>query len=468
MSKYGKLVKNSVLFAMANVGSYFISFVLVRFYTELLSTEQYGMIDFLTVTATLVIPVFTLSIVEAVLRFSIDRTNIEEVFNNGIGVSIAGSIAFGVVGGIFFSATRYSEYFGFLAVYVFICNINNVCLQYVRGTGRVVPFAVSGIIKSAFLAISNIVFLLGFGWKIRGYLISLILSELASVVFLVCSGRLWKIWTFRMNLPLCKEMLTYSIPLIPTALSWWVMNASDKYVIIAVLGPAAAGIYAVSHKIPTLINLCNKVFFQAWQLSAVEEADSSQKSLFYSGVFNTLALFLMLAANLLLLFLRPLMHLLSAEAFSESWKYAPFLIISLVFSAFASFLGTNYVAMKKTKGAFKSTLFGVAVNLALNFALIHPLGMTGTAIATMIGFAATWIYRIFDTKQFISISYKPVSLIAALSCLILQGCVLVTEQPFAVYFGLFSLLVICILYRSETLKLCRAFASMISSRLKNR
>ena len=66
MNKYSKLIKNSGIFAIANMGSSIVSFILVRFYTELLSTEQYGTIDFLTTLSSMLIPFITLAIVEAV------------------------------------------------------------------------------------------------------------------------------------------------------------------------------------------------------------------------------------------------------------------------------------------------------------------------------------------------------------------------------------------------------------------
>ena len=156
MNKYTKLIKNSGIFAIANVGSHFISFLLVRFYTELLTIEQYGMIDVMVTTTSLVIPIVSLAIVEAVLRFSIDDENPKEVFSNGILVAICGSLAFAVVGPLVFIRTAYKDYFVLMALLVFLTSIDNICAQHVRGIGRVSVFAISGIIKTATLAGSNI------------------------------------------------------------------------------------------------------------------------------------------------------------------------------------------------------------------------------------------------------------------------------------------------------------------------
>lgn len=65
-------------------------------------------------------------------------------------------------------------------------------------------------------------------------------------------------------------MLAYSVPLIPNGIMWWVVNASDRYIIGYFLGYEATGIYSVAAKFPTLLTMLYGIFFQAWQLSAME------------------------------------------------------------------------------------------------------------------------------------------------------------------------------------------------------
>lgn len=459
MGKYRKLIKNSAVFAIANIGSYLISFVLLRLYTELLTTEQYGIIDFLTVTVSLAIPVFTLSIVEAVFRFSMDDSNMEAVLANGVTVSVIGAVLFSAIGAGFFSYSQYGHYFGYLSFYFLACSINSICMQYARGVGKVTIFAISGIVKTFVLALSNILFLAVLHLKVEGYLLSLVISEAATIIYIFIAADLKKSLKYRVDKRLCKRMLGYSAPLIPNALSWWAMNAADKYVIFIFLGSASAGIYAVSHKIPTLINLCNRVFFQAWQLSAVEEVDNDNKSVFYSDVFNALAFILFLAASVLLLFLRLIMRILSSVEFSEAWRYTPFLVIGLVFSAFASFLGTNYVAMKKTRGAVKTTALGLLVNIALNLLLVQRFGMMGTSFATMVGFLLTWLYRVFDTRKFIKLKYDIPALLISITAINVQACMLIYKTSAHVYVGVIVCALIILSYRKESLRIIKSIAT---------
>ena len=73
MSKYKKLVGNSFIFAVGNLGSKLISFVLVPLYTYYLTTKEYGQVDLVTTTVSLMIPIVSGGISVAVLRFALDK-----------------------------------------------------------------------------------------------------------------------------------------------------------------------------------------------------------------------------------------------------------------------------------------------------------------------------------------------------------------------------------------------------------
>ena len=78
-----------------------------------------------------------------------------------------------------------------------------------------------------------------------------------------------------------KEMLVYCIPMIPNSIMWWITDASDKYMIAFFVGVSSNGIYALAKKIPSVLSMLHSVFFQAWQLSAVEESEAKDKSHYY-------------------------------------------------------------------------------------------------------------------------------------------------------------------------------------------
>ena len=73
MGKYKYLFKNIGLLALSNFATKLISFFLVPLYTAMLSTGQYGTYDLFNTTVGVLIPILTLNILEAVLRFGMDK-----------------------------------------------------------------------------------------------------------------------------------------------------------------------------------------------------------------------------------------------------------------------------------------------------------------------------------------------------------------------------------------------------------
>ena len=281
---------------------------------------------------------------------------------------------------------------------------------------------------------------------ITGYFISIIISNIICNIFLIFRLKLWEYLIFgKCDIYLVKEMLIYSIPLIPNALMWWVMNASDRYIIAINLGVAANGLYAVANKIPTILSLLYSIFNQAWQLSAIEEADKKNKAEFYTSVFNIFSILMLIATSIILVCIKPVIQNFLSSEFSDSWKYVPFLLLAVVFTSFSSFLGMNYIAMKKTKGIFKTSLIGAMTNIILNLIMIPKIGLNGAAIATMISFFGVWIIRIYDTREFVLIKFNIKKLGLTIIIIFIQIIMLYTNLKLIFIFELVLLTLICLL-----------------------
>jgi len=432
MSVYRKLVNNSLIFAVGNLGSKLIVFLLVPLYTFYLTTGEFGMVDLLTTTTNLLLPIVTLSIFDAVLRFVMDKNyDRQAILVNSLFIILLGFTILLMVFPILKILLPLREYLLFFYLLLLIQSILTTFSQYIRAKGMVKLYAASGIINALFLLVCNLFFLAFFHWGILGYLMSLIIANLVSTLFVVIGGRIHQdINIKKINIKLMKEMLLYSIPLIPNALMYGIMSFSDRYIISFFIGLSANGLYAIANKIPSILNIANSIFFQAWQMSAIEEAESAEKSKFFSNVFNVFSISMLLATSILLVHLKLIMDILVSDNYFESWKYVPFLLLGAVFSSFSGFLGANYIATKKTSGVFKTSIIGAVVNIIANIVLIPMIGIYGATIATMISFILIWILRIIDTKQFVDIKFNVKKLSLSLFLIFMQIGVLYLNLKF--------------------------------------
>lgn len=146
-------------------------------------------------------------------------------------------------------------------------------------------------------------------------------------------------------------MLTYCVPLIPTAVFWWIMGVSDRYLVKWFVESDANGIYAVAYKIPTILTILATVFMDAWQLSAIAESgDRRAQARFYARVWDAFFSAVCLCAGGIIAFSPLLIRLLAAESYYDAWRYIPILTLSMIAAAFSNFMGSVYVVTKKSTG----------------------------------------------------------------------------------------------------------------------
>ena len=80
-AKQGKeLAKNTVIISIGKICTQAVGFLLLPLYTGILSTGDYGAVDLIITYTSLLIPIFTMQLEQAVFRFVIDvRGNDNEI-----------------------------------------------------------------------------------------------------------------------------------------------------------------------------------------------------------------------------------------------------------------------------------------------------------------------------------------------------------------------------------------------------
>ena len=442
MNSYKKLAGNSFIFAVGSLGSKLVSIILVPLYTYYLSTNEYGTVDLLITTVTMLLPIVTASSFEALLRFAMDKKNeASEVLDQSLLIALIGFLFFLILYPVLVFFNVFGPYLIYLYALLFVQMLERTLAQYARAINYIKVFALNGILLTFTTGILNILFLMVFEFGVTGYFTSMILANIISVLFLFIMTKAYRTIRIRkVNRPLVKEMLHYSVPMIPNSLMWWLINASSRYFIRFFVGAAGNGLFAVASKIPTIINLINQIFTQAWQISAIEEFENKNKSEFYSTVFRYLSSIMFIGASAVTLIVKLLfVHLFAADYYT-SWQAVPFLLLSSVFATFSGFLGTNYVAAKETKGVFKTSVYGGVLSLIFNIIFIPMFGIIGAGLSSMVSFFLMFVLRVFDTRKFIAMRINWSVLLSSIGLILAQTAVLFAGLSTPLEYGINSTL----------------------------
>ncbi|PGT51024.1 polysaccharide biosynthesis protein [Priestia megaterium] len=469
MNIYKRLLNNSLIFAVGNLGTKLLVLLLVPLYTYYLSKEEFGTVDLLTTTLSFLIPIFTLSVFDSVLRFAMDKNcDKKSVLSNSLVVTLIGFIVLCCLYPLFTFLLPFEGFVSYFYSLLFLQSITTIFTQYIRALGKIKLFAWSGILNAFALLICNLIFLVLFHMGIIGYFISLIIANIITIIFVVMVGKVVQdLSVKKINIKLTKEMLVYSIPLIPNALMWWIMGLSDRFIITYYLGLGANGLYAVANKIPSVLNIINSIFFQAWQIAAIEEANSKDKSKFFSNVFNIFSIVMLTSTSIILVFLKLIVVVMVSASYNDVWKYVPFLLLGVVFSSFSGFLGTNYIAAKKTGGVFKTSVIGAIINIVANLTLIPLLGINGASIGTLLSFAVIWILRIRDTKKFVNLQISIKKLALTFTVIGIQIGILYINLKLEYILQIILLAVIILINLSDINMIIKAALKTVSKKTKN-
>lgn len=422
MGKYRHLIWNTLLFGVSTFSSKLLVFLLMPLYTRLLTRADYGTMDIIVNSCNLIIPVMTLTVHEAVVRFGMDRSEKKsDVFTAALTVIFAGYAVLWALYPLLRRIELISGYMLLIYLYVLTSALRSSITQFVRVSGLVRLFALDGLVTTALTVGLNVLFLAKFKMGVTGYVLATVCADAFSALSLFLLLRLHRFVSFRrFSKNTLRDMLRYCVPLMPTAVFWWVINLSDRYFVTFMVGVEVNGLYSVAYKIPTMITLVSAIFTQAWQLSAFDEYQGEEGERFYSAVFRSYYTFVFLAASGIILLIRPITRILVSPAFFDSWQFVPFLVLAVSFSCLVTFLGTIYNAVKRNAMVTVTTLIGAVTNVALNALLIPKMGANGAALATFISFFLVFCIRAVDTRRYMALRMQPLRICANLLLLLVQ------------------------------------------------
>lgn len=469
-NKYRHLAHNTAIIAIGSFGSKVLSFLIVPLYTYTLSTSEYGIVDLFTTTMSLMIPFTTVLMQEAIIRFlAANEYDEKTVLNNSFFVFILGSVIVTLVLPVLQNWFPFKEYMWYFIAFVVIGGYNRVFGENLRATGKIIQYSIYGVLSTFSLVSLNIVFLLLLRTGVVGYFRALVITEIICAIYITIAGRIIKkISVTSIDFLIMKDMLKYSIPLIPNNIMWWIMNAGDKYIINFFLGNDANGLYSLSMKIPTILSVMFTIFIQAWQLSAIEENNKKGQEEFYSRIFSIVVVFLMIIATISILMTKPIFSVAIDPSFYNAWKYVPVLCVATVFNCLATFCGITYMVTKTSIKAFTTTLIGAVINLAFNFILIQFIGLFGIAVGTGLGYIVVFLMRMRDTKKVIGMHFQIKKL--------LIGSIILSSLAVGILFcsgyiywlwGIVVMGIIILLYRDSMILLLKG-CSQIIKRKKNK
>ena len=437
-AKTSQLVKNAGVLAIGSFSSKILVFLLVPLYTAVLTTEEYGSYDIIYSTVTLLIPLLTLNISDALLRFPMDDdADVPRIARIGILVTlISGVIVLAVqlipsapwqsLAGVEWFAPLYTS----TALYQLLTYL-------ARGLERMKDIAVAGVVSAVALVVLNIGLLLFADWGLDGYF--------AANVAAMMLPALWLTWRMRREITasshsdrngLFASMVRYALPLAASQIGWWLIGTSDRYIITAFCGMDANGMYSVAYRIPSVLSVISSIFIQAWQVSAIKAFDPKDSDGFLRKTFTSTEAAVVLLCSILIPLSPVIAMIMFIGDFYDAWVYVPPLLVYAALNAMGGMWAPFFSAAYDPLPMALSTFIGGVVNLATAIPLVLAFGVPGACISSVLAGFANWALRAFQARRHMDVSFGARRSLILYLILSVQAAVMCVNLPAQVWLPL--------------------------------
>jgi O-antigen/teichoic acid export membrane protein len=179
----------------------------------------------------------------------------------------------------------------------------------------------------------------------------------------------------------CREMLAFSMPLVPSGLGVMLSLYVDRFAIIRLLSVADLGVYGVAFRISSIVAIAVASFQSSVAPLIYRHFDKPETP---QQIARMLQWFLALALPLVLfvgIFSGELVGLAAPPSYAAAASLVFILSTSLLVGSLYNFSPGLWIAKRTSAVALVSIGSGV-LNLLLNFVLIPRVGLVGAAVAT--------------------------------------------------------------------------------------
>lgn len=421
-----RLIKNTFIVSLGLIASKGIIFLMAPLFSRWLSVEDYGSFDLITTYVSLLLPLFTLSIAEAVFRFLLDdlnENNKKNIVSSGLFVAVSGYLFFLIVYWLISIVLKKVQFGWQICVLLMAQIIYFFFSEVARGIKRVELYSLFSFSSVVLLSSLSTIFLFVLKWGLSGIVIGYSIAYVIAGIGLFFATKSYKLISIsNIEKSSIKKMLKYSWLLIPNSISWWIVNVSDRLIIISFIGLVANGIYAVANKIPAIVSVLFSVFHIAWVQSASETVSDGDYDQYCNAVLNTLIPFIFSSAAILIsgnfLFYRFLFDV----KYIDAYNYSPILIVAAGIACVGQFIGGIMIAKKDTKQNGVTNIVAALSNIAINLIMVRYFGLYAASISTLLSYFILVLFRYMMIKKHVKLKINMKSfLVLVVTAVIFAG-----------------------------------------------
>lgn len=391
-----KLLKHSSVYSLGNILNKAVGFLLIPFYTHYLTTADYGTLELLDLSVSLIGLLLNVwmnaSLVRHYYEYEDTRDRNQVVGTAMIAtssaallVSVAGFLSARWISSLILKSPDYQLFVRVIAFNLFFTCLNSVSFSYLRAKQKSSLIVTMNSVSLAMSLGLNIYFLAVLKTGVIGVLYSNLISNAivtsALTIATVRQAGLSFDWAK------LKPMAAFGLPLILVSFSAFELNFADRFFLQHYSTVSTVGIYALGYKFGYMLSfLVIQPFMMIWGVRMYEVAKRPDAGAVFSRIVAYFTLLLSAAALAMSLVIRDVIAIIAAPQFHDAYKVVPAVALAYVFYGISYYFQTGLFISKKTTYLGLMGAICAAANIALNFWLIPRYAAMGAAWATTLSF----------------------------------------------------------------------------------
>lgn len=400
---------------MVGITNFFIglaSLIILLIITKNFTVQEYGVWVQVVVTVGLVPYIATLGLSDSMIRFLAalkDKNNIKKEFYSIVFIAVFFSLVVSILLFLFSGNIAKVLFDGnitialILPIIIFIACLNLLLLSFFRTFQMMKRYSIFMLLQSYIL----IIFIAYFAFHkysitmaVIGILITYIIVFIMMMILIV-SNIGFKFPKFK-NL---REYLSFGLPNIPSNLSLWILDFSDRYLISILLGTSFVGYYSPSYAIGNIITMFASPLSVMLFPALSKYHDEKEKDKIKITLKYTLKYYLAISIPsffiLSLLSKQILLILTTPQIASEGYLITPFAALSTLIIGICIIISQIILLEKKTKLIGSIWIIAAVLNIGLNIALIPIFGILGAALVTLISYTIAYLLFLFYSRKYL-------------------------------------------------------------------
>jgi len=420
MSRLRTLASETMIYGGFTIIGRFITFLLTPIYTNFLTMEEVGDINWMFVCIAFLNIVYCFGMEGAFFRFykkgEFEHNKI--VFTHAYFLILGISLVISLLTFIFaeeIAPVMTDLDYGVTLIRIsalipLLDSMMTIPYALLRISNRPKRFAVTRFIVIVVAVMLNLLFIVVLRWNAEGVFLSTLLANIVGVASFI--PEISKYIRFKFNGSMLKEMLAFGIPTIPASLSAMILQMADRPILKYMTDTSTLGLYQVNHKLGIPMMLMVAVFDYAYKPFYLTHFDDEDARPLFARImtyFTLVCALIFLITGFYMDFLIRMPFIGGQFINPKYWNglgILPIVLGGYFFNGIYNNLAAGFYITKTTKFLPIAVAIAAVINIVMNIFLIPYMSYWASAWAMLISYVIAAVILYFHAQRVYPIAFE--------------------------------------------------------------